>query len=284
MAFVLGNFSIDEIIEAVAEDFEGNLLYTLDQLSQASIEISSEKQDITDKNGNIVRSIYASKTGTFNSQNAFLHPQIMNATTGSKIVNASSTAPITAAPKIVLLAAGATEYVLGAGATVTDDSIQVIGIFGNGANSKVLTAAASGGSASFDPDTLTGTYVYDEAANKITVPAGGTGKPTTYLVKFDRSYTSGIKITNNVKAFPDTVKLTLYCSYVDPCDDSLKALYVVLPSFQASPETTIQLQRGEQTMDFNGDIQTDYCGADQTLYIIYIPDENAVKTGIVTTP
>ena len=283
MAFVLGNFSIDEIIEAVAEDFDGNLLYTLDQLSQASIEISSEKQDITDKNGNVVRSIYASKTGTFNSQNAFLHPQIMNATTGSQIVNATSTAPITAAPKIVLLAAGATEYVLGAGTTVDDNTIKVIGIYGNGANSKPLTESLDN-TATFDADTNTGTYVYDDATNKITVPASGTGKPATYLVKFDRSYTSGIKITNSVKAFPDTVKLTLYCSYVDPCDDSLKALYVVLPSFQASPETTLQLQRGEQTMDFNGDIQTDYCGADQTLYIIYVPDENAVKTGIVTTP
>jgi len=283
MAFVLGNFSIDEIIEAVAEDFDGNLLYTLDQLSQASIEISSEKQDITDKNGNVVRSIYASKTGTFNSQNAFLHPQIMNATTGSRIVNASSTAAITNAPKIILLAAGntAVEYTLDA--TAVDTSVKVIGIFGNGANSQPLTKAAAGGSAAFDPDTLTGTFKYDDDTNKITIPAAGTGCPNTYLVKFDRSYTAGIKITNSVKEFPDTVKLTLYCSYVDPCDDSLKALYVVLPSFQASPETTLQLQRGEQTMDFNGSIQTDYCGADQTLYIIYIPDENAVKTGIVVT-
>ena len=278
--FSLGNFSIDEIIEATAEDFEGNLLYTLDQLSQASIEISSESTDITDKNGNVVRTIYANKTGTFNSQNAFLHPQIINATTGARIVTATSTAPITKAPKFELLGAGVTEHAVDA--NIDASTIQVIGIFGNGANSAALTAATGSASPAFDPNTNTGTYAYDADTKKISVPAAGASAPVNYLVKYDRSYTSGIKITNSVKAFPDTVKLTLYCSYVDPCDDSLKALYVVLPSFQASPETTLQLQRGEQTMDFNGNIQTAYCASEQTLYIIYIPDERAVKTGVVT--
>lgn len=278
--FVLGNFSIDEIIEATAENFNGDLLYTLDQLSQASIEISSESTDITDKNGNVVRTIYSNKTGTFNAQNAFLHPQIINATTGARIVTATNSNPITKAPKIEILAAGVSAHALDA--TIDADSIQVIGIYGNGANSNALTAAGTGEDPAFDPTTLDGTYAFDETAKTISVPAAGTDAPVNYLIKYDRSYTSGIKITNSVKAFPDTVKLTLYCSYVDPCDDSLKALYVVLPSFQASPETTLNLQRGEQTMDFNGNIQTAYCASEQTLYIIYIPDERAVKTGVVT--
>ena len=278
MAFLLGNFSIDEIIEAVAETFEGDLLYTLDQLSEASIEISSESQDITDKNGNVVRTIYKNKTGTFNATNAFLHPQIMNATTGSKIVNATQAAPITSAPKIELVAAGATAFQLDS--TIDANTLQVIGIFGNGANSNPLTAAEAGADPAFSG--LDGTYSYNASTKKIAVPAAASDAPITYLVKYDRSYTDGIKITNNVKDFPSTVKLTLYCSYVDPCDDELKALYVVLPSFQASPETTLQLNSGEQTMDFTGSIQTDYCASEATLYIIYIPDEKAVKTGVVT--
>ena len=278
MAFRLGNFSIDEIIQATAESFAGELLYSLDQLSEASIEIASESTDITDKNGNVVRTIYQNKTGTFNSTNAFLHPQIINATTGSKIVNASTSAPITNAPKFEVLVAGKTEYALDA--NIVADSLQVIGLYGNGANSKALTEAEAGESPAFDVDTLEGTYTFDASTKKISLPAAATDAPANYLVKYNRSFTSGIKISNNVKDFPDTVKLTLYCSYVDPCDDSLKALYVVLPSFQASPETTLQLNRGEQSMDYNGSIQTDYCGSEQVLYIIYIPDERAVKTGV----
>lgn len=278
MAFRLGNFSIDEIIQATAESFAGELLYSLDQLSEASIEIASESTDITDKNGNVVRTIYQNKTGTFNSTNAFLHPQIINATTGSKIVNASTTAPITNAPKFEVLVAGKTGYALDT--NIVADSLQVIGLYGNGANSKALTEAEAGESPTFDVDTLEGTYTFDASTKQISLPAAATDAPTNYLVKYNRSFTSGIKISNNVKDFPDTVRLTLYCSYVDPCDDSLKALYVVLPSFQASPETTLQLNRGEQSMDYNGSIQTDYCGSEQVLYIIYIPDERAVKTGV----
>ena len=72
MAFRLGNFSIDEILEAVAENFEGEILYSLDQLQSASIEITSESTDIVDKKGNVVRTIYRSKQGSFTATNAFL--------------------------------------------------------------------------------------------------------------------------------------------------------------------------------------------------------------------
>ena len=90
----------------------------------------------------------------------------------------------------------------------------------------------------------------------------------------------GSHIPNTADKFPKTISLTLYCSYVDPCDDTLKACYVVLPSFQPSPETTISLSSDQQEMDFNGNIQVDYCGGDKLLYAIYFPDEEAVKSGI----
>lgn len=268
MAFRLGNFSIDEIIEATAEDFDGNILYALDQLSQASIEISSESTEITDKKGNVVRTIYKSKSGTFNATNAFLNPQIMAAGTGSAIKNASASDKIVM-PKIEVLAAGAVKVL---DATADEDTIQVLGLYGSGANGDALTKTTGAA--------VSGKYAYDNSTHTITLPAAADGEPINYLVKYDREVESGISITNTVDNFPATVKLTLYCSYVDPCDDELRACYVVLPSFQASPETTVSLSADEQEMDFNGSIQVDYCAASPALYYIYIPDENAVKTGV----
>ena len=85
MAFTLGNFTIDEIITGVAQDkTTDEILYTLDQLSSAQIEISSDSNDITDKNGNIVRTIYKNKQGNFSATNAFLHPQVLNAQSGTE--------------------------------------------------------------------------------------------------------------------------------------------------------------------------------------------------------
>lgn len=62
MAFTLGNHYIDEILYGVGE-VEDKLSYVLDQLSDASIEISADSTDITDKKGNIIRTTYRTKTG-----------------------------------------------------------------------------------------------------------------------------------------------------------------------------------------------------------------------------
>ena len=62
MAFKLGNFSVDEVLFGTAQDFDGNMLYVLDQLSSASIEISAESTDITDKKGNIITGVYQEGT------------------------------------------------------------------------------------------------------------------------------------------------------------------------------------------------------------------------------
>lgn len=62
MAFTLGNHYIDEILYGVGEK-DGNIIYALDQLSSASIEISADSTDITDKKGNVIRTTYRTKTG-----------------------------------------------------------------------------------------------------------------------------------------------------------------------------------------------------------------------------
>ena len=63
---------------------------------------------------------------------------------------------------------------------------------------------------------------------------------------------------------------------VDPCEaDTLRAVYIVLPSFQPSPETTIALGGDDTSIDFTGDLQVDYCSVDKTLYQVYYATEDA---------
>lgn len=267
MAFKLGNFNIDEILYGTAQNFKDELLYTLDQLSSASIEISAESTDITDKKGNVVRTVYTSKTGTLNATNAFLHPALMNAASGSEIEVATTDAPIEM-PKIVIVPAGGSVQL----EDVVDGTVKVIGLFGNGANGKALTQNTSA-------DYEAGTFGY--ATGKLTVPAAGEDMPIQYLVKYQRKVKSGIKLVNTADKFPNTVRLTLFCSLIDPCDDNLRACYVYIPSFMADPSVTISLDRETQEMDFNGTLQMDYCGTEKNLYFIYFPDEDAVVTGTV---
>lgn len=261
MAFRLGNHSIDEILYAMAQNFDGDLLYTLDQLSSASIEISAESNEITDKKGNVVRVSYRSKSGTFNATNAFLHPAIMSAAAGSDIEVATATAAIEM-PKMLTLAAGGTVSV----ADAKSGTIHVMGMYGNGANGVELTESTAA--------VVDETYKLD--GTDLTVPASGTDAPTYYIIRYDRDVTSGIKIANMADKFPNTVHLTLLCSYVDPCSDTLKPCYVYIPSFMADPSVTINLDAENQEMDYNGTLQIDYCGegGKKLLYVIYYPDED----------
>ena len=192
----------------------------------------------------------------------------MNAASGSEIENASTAAPIVM-PKIVIVKAGESIDVSDA----LTDSIKVIGLYGNGANSLPLSLSSA---AAYDEDEPT----YAVSGGELTVPAAGTDAPIQYLVKYDREVESGMKLLNEADKFPNTVRLTLYCSYVDPCSDTLKPCYVYIGSFMADPSVTISLDRETQEMDFNGKIQMDYCGTEKTLYIIYFPDESIVTQGI----
>lgn len=210
----------------------------------------------------------------------------MNAGSGSTLETATTQKAI-AAPKIQIVTAGGKVDVTGA------TSIKVIGVYGNGANSGAITAS-TGSAASFDPETGTGEYVMTtvDEVSTLTVPAipssfepgsqySAKDYPVNYMVMFTRQMTSGVKMTNTASKFPDTVKLTLYVSYVDLCSDSLRPAYVVLPSFMADPSVTINLSSENQEQDFNGTLQIDYCSGDKVLYYIYYPDEEIVETGVV---
>lgn len=248
-------FSVKEIIAGVAQDFNDNLLYTLDQLTSASIEVSSDPTDITDKNGNIIRSIYQSKTATFTASSALLSPVLLNSQSGSNMEIASSSAPIQM-PKISVVAAGATVNV----ADAKEGTIHVMGLYGNGANGAVL---AQGTSAVVDK-----TFAFDSSAGTITVPGTAEGAPQKYLVKYERDNENGAKLANYTDKFPDSVKLTLYAAVMDPCSDKYKAAYIVIPSFQPSPATTISLDVENQEVSYEGSIATSYCSSEKILYEI----------------
>lgn len=254
-----------EILYGLASNFSDELLYTLDQLSSATIEITAESTDITDKKGNVVRRIYRSKSGNFTANNAFLHPAIMNAASGSEIEHASEEAAIRM-PKIISVNAGEEIDV----ADAVEGTIHVMGLFGNGAN---------------DVEIIQGTEAivgetYKLADNKLTVPGSATDAPTSYIIRYERDVKSGMKLSNMADKFPNTVHMTFLCSYVDPCNDALKPCYVYIPSFMPDPSVTINLDAENQEMSFNGTLQMDYCsGKNKILYVIYYPDEDITVVG-----
>ena len=94
MAFSMDGIVFDRIQMGVAEDFDGNVLYTLTQLADATIDITAESKDAKDARGTLIKRFYTGKAGTFTANNAILDFNILASSTGSDKQVASNSARI----------------------------------------------------------------------------------------------------------------------------------------------------------------------------------------------
>ena len=246
MAFMLGNRMIEKVLAGYAEDSKGGLLYLLDNLVDTVINITAEANEHKDADGNLVKKSYKNKSGTLEAKNAWVNTNIVAATAGGTTTFASDSATITA-PKIVILSAGTTELAL-------EDGADAETIYVSSLDTGKAFTKGTGGS-------LTkGQYAVD--GKKITFAAD----EGQMVVKYDRTVKEGALIVNSADKFPTSCKLTLKVAYWDTCDkNTLKGCYVVIPSFQVSPEISLPLN-AETQMDYKGDLETDYCGGEKVLY------------------
>ena len=261
MAFKLDDLIIDRIQIATAEDFDGNVLYTLTQLQEATINISAESNDVTDKDGNLVKRFWRAKTGEFTATNAFINLNILGEEAGSGKVEATAAHKITA-PGIVVAKASD-------GTTVTLKNVTgTPKVYGLQTNGTLGDAFQTGGSASAT------TFAYDSENGVVTLPLSN--DYTQYMIRYDRELTDGaVEMINKADKFPGTIRLVLKVLCVDPCSaDTLRAAYIDIPSFQVSPESEVSLSSDNQTIDFSGSLQVDYCDADKKLYAIYVVEDD----------
>ena len=162
-----------------------------------------------------------------------------------------------------LVAADGTVITAGNKATYIATAIRVNALGNNG---------AMGQAYAYDDAASSTTWTYDVATGVITLPTDSTADK--FVVKFQRKSENAVKITNSSDKFPGTVKLTLKALAIDPCTpDTLRACYIIIPSFQVSPEVSITVNT-EGTLDYKGDMQIDYCSADKELYTIVMCEDD----------
>ena len=130
-------------------------------------------------------------------------------------------------PAIKLVKAGTTETFVG----YVNGSEKVHALGNNGTMGERYTKGAS---------TASESNYYITAEGAFTPPAAE--GVTQYIVEYNRVVSDGVAIYNKADKFPGTVKLVLKVLAIDPCSpDVLRAGYLVLPSFQVSPEVSIGL-------------------------------------------
>lgn len=277
MAFALGDIIVDRIQYGWAEKFDGTPLYVLTQLSDANIEITAESKDSVDKDGTLIKRFWQGKSGTFTATNAMINLNMLEAASGidaavvsDGVIRTRGQENLSAAelsegkiimPKIVTGAAGASMTLAG----YIANTIHVCVLNSNGSMGDTIAVAATADS----------THYSITSGGALVLPSAGEGLPTRYIIKYDRYVENGAVVKNSADKFPATVKFTLKVLAVDPCSaDTLKAAYVVMESFQPSPEVSVGLTT-DTTLDFSGDLQVNYCSSDKELYSIYWADDDS---------
>ena len=226
MSFTLDDLVIDRIQMGVAEKTDGTLLYTLTQLSEATIETTAESKEAKSAEGSLIKKFYQGKTGTFTATNAMINLNVIGAASGTDKVIGSADAMIQM-PKIVIVNKGTATVKLvdEANESLVSGTIRVNALGNNGAMGKAYTLSTGGASKT----------EYALSGTTLTLPTDDTAD--RFVIKFERKAANAVKITNASDKFPGTVKLTLKALAVDPCEpDTLRSCYIIIPSFQVSPE------------------------------------------------
>ena len=253
MAFMLGDVIIDRVQYAYGEKIDGTPMLLMSQLSDFTVDISAESKDAVDAQGVLVKRFWQAKTGEVTATNAMINFSAIGAQNGTDPELATTTNSIVM-PKIATVNAG--------------DTLDITGYVDGTVHVSAMNDSGGMGQSYTDTD-----YSINASTSILTPPT--TQGVNKYLVKYDRTVTSGAKLINESDKYPGTIVLVVKALAIDPCSvDTLKALYIKFPSFQISPELSLSLTT-DTTVDFAGTLQADYCGGtNKVLFEMFWADDD----------
>ena len=272
--FSLNNVIFDRVVGATVSDKVSEKVKAwLSQLSNISFNTSADPIEITDCMGNVVYRKYNAKNLEITATNAFISTDIIALTSGSDMLYATEEMPLRF-PKIEEVSIKETTLdVTG----YVEGTMEVYGLTASGAMSREVFGFA-GAEGVTDTD-----HEFAVADGVLTLPtyrsnetdADKANDIVKFLVKYTRDVKSGMMAKNYGDKFSKTSELVFKCLAVDPCDQKLRAAYIVVPSASISPDAELAIANGESnTIDFSAQALLDMCADDKTLFYVAFAEED----------
>lgn len=262
MSFVLNNMIFDKTVGATVSQ-NSKVKAWLSQLSNIAFNVSADPVEITDANGQVVYRKYNAKQLEISATNAFISTDIIALTSGTDTLYGTDAAPLRF-PKIEEVSATTATLTLNG---FVEGTMEVYGLTNSGAMATdVFTLGADAAS-----DTE-----YVIAGDVLTLPVLAEGSNIVkFLVKYTRDAKSAIMSKNYGDKFSKTSELVFKTLAVDPCDQKLRACYIVVPAASISPDVELAIANGESnTIDFNATALLDMCAADKTLFYVAFAEDD----------
>lgn len=258
MALNIDNLIINRALSgSMIEKTTGEALYSLNQITEPSLEITGEQADVVDAMGIKVASFDRSKQASLSGSNAFVNLGLAAAQFGSDKKVASESAKLIVPVREVLTVSAEKTVTLGA-TPVAAYPVAVAVMTKDGGIAETLTQADEAAEGKFAIAGTTVTTVLAEGASVV--------------VLYKKESASAIQIENRADVFAKGGEFWLEVLFVDPCDTNTEYHgFVVFPNAKMTNETTIDFNN-EATHGFSIEAMQDYCDTEKKLFYIVVSE------------
>ena len=276
MAHNLNNIIVDRVLRGVFSDKDDNIIFSLNQVQDLSMNQTSESQEITDALGVSIMELMRSKALEVSANNAIYDFSLLSAQYGTEKVEVGTnvTAPMMETIEVPAAAEGATTVVVSLAHIPSKAPTAVYALNNDstlGAKYEMGTAGGAGKFA-YDPEVEIEKDGKTVTVAQITLPKAAAN--TDVFVMYEYETTKAIEVVNSANNFAKMGKMTFEILAYDVCDPETKLFgYLILPRFQLSNDFDWSIGGDSQQHAFSGKAHVDYCKKDKEMCRVVIVDD-----------
>ena len=246
----LNNFVVDRILRAVGMSKADEVLFAINQVTNASLNVTSETAEAVDALGTPIAIFNRAKTCEFSAENALFDLGLMATQAGTEKLVASADAPMEV-PAFEVIENGTLKH------TPTGE-VKVYALNGDGSIGEMLALSADG-------TTDAGVVITGTAVTGL--PAEG-----EFMAVYEYNAENAVAVINSATEFPSACKLVLEVLGCDVCNqEELIYAYLIFPNFKISPDFDWSIAT-DGAHPFSGQAMQNYCDSKKELYKLVIVD------------
>ena len=245
----MNNFVIDRVIRAVGKSKDGDVLFAINQVTNPSLNVTSETAEAVDALGSKIAVFNRAKNCEFSAENALFDMALMAQQAGSESGVIRGT--VKAVPAFDTMEEGKLAH-----APLSAEAVKIYELNGDGTFGVEIPHSANGGE---DGGFILGTD------NAVTLPGD-----KKYIAVYEYDATEAIAIVNSATEFPKACELILEILGCDVCNqEELIYAYLIFPNFKISPDFDWSMAT-DGNHPFSGTAMQNYCDEKKELYKLVI--------------
>ena len=260
MAHNLNNIVVDRVLRGIFSDKNDNIIFSLNQVQDLSMNQTSESQEITDALGVSIMELMRAKALEVSANNAIYDFGLLAAQYGTEKVTATNESKLVVPMMETFEVAGET-YTLKHTPVSAPTAIYAL----NG-DSTLGAKYGKGETAASESE-----FAYADGV--ISLPTGLQAGDEMFVM-YEYETDSAIEVINSADKFAKMGKMTFEILAYDVCDPETKLFgYLILNRFQLSNDFDWSIGGDSQQHAFGGKAHVDYCSKDKQMCRVVIVDD-----------